>query len=71
VDGPEGSDSGGYELIEPVDQNAWQDFTPWRTGDKATERAVEDSAAPLPEKRFKWTEEQPATGQSDACGTTR
>jgi hypothetical protein len=57
---PEGSDGGGYDAIEPFDNNAWQDFTPWRPGDKSTrDRAVSNSAAPLPERGFRWTEEQP------------
>ncbi|HEX3785037.1 MAG TPA: hypothetical protein VHX38_35715 [Pseudonocardiaceae bacterium] len=69
---PEGSDNGGYHSIEPVDQAAWQDFTPWRPGDKATERAVRNSAAPLPEKRLKWTEEQPDSFDvGDRIGSTK
>lgn len=59
---PEGSDSGGYDAVEPFDNDAWQDFTPWRPGDKSTrERSVADSVSPLPERGFRWTEDQPDT----------
>jgi hypothetical protein len=56
---PEGSDHGGYDSVEPADQNAWQEFTPWRPGDKATDRPVRDPANPESDNRFKWTEKQP------------
>ena len=70
---PEGNDSGGYDAIEPADSTAWQEFTPWRPGDRSTrDRAVSDSAAPLPERRFRWTEEQPdAFDVGDRIGNTK
>src|SRR6266567_4328775 len=52
---PEGNDFGGYDSIpnEPDDQDAWQEFTPWRPGDKATDRATE---APSDTVREAWQE---------------
>jgi hypothetical protein len=57
---PEGND-GGYDSIEEPDSGAWEEFTPWRPGDKS----VSDRSAPAPEQQesggFKWTDEQPDT----------
>jgi hypothetical protein len=34
---PEGSDRGGYnDTGAPFDEDAWQEFTPWRSGDPST-----------------------------------
>jgi hypothetical protein len=70
---PEGSDNGGYDAIEPANNDAWQEFTPWRPGDKSTrDRAVTDSSGPLPERGFRWTEDQPdAFDVGDRIGNTR
>jgi hypothetical protein len=37
---PEGADYDRYSTApnEPYDRDAWQEFTPWRPGDKATDR---------------------------------
>src|SRR5438045_2814243 len=55
---PEGNDGGGYDSIEEPESRAWEEFTPWRPGDKP----ASDQPAPPPERResqgFKWTVEQ-------------
>jgi hypothetical protein len=59
---PEGAHDDRYGSIpnEPHDGDAWREFTPWRPGDKTTDRPT---AAPANTVRegFKWTEDQPAT----------
>lgn len=60
---PEGSDYDRYGSVpsEPYDRDAWQEFTPWRPGDrKATERPTAEPTDTVREG-FKWTEDQPAS----------
>jgi hypothetical protein len=55
---PEGSDSGGYDAIDPPDSEAWEQFTPWRPGDASTSRSADESSV-QERDGFKWTEDQP------------
>lgn len=57
---PEGNDSGGYDAVEPPDSRAWEEFTPWRPGDKSTERNPANEPPTRERQGFKWSEDQPA-----------
>lgn len=60
---PEGND-GGYGWIDDYDRHAWQEFTPWRPGDKATtdERPSESAGS--------WWTENPARSDHDQQAAT-
>lgn len=58
---PEGNDS-GTGWVEPYDADAWQDFTPWRPGDKTTREPAngsDTSSGVDQDGRRWWTESQP------------
>jgi hypothetical protein len=70
---PEGND-GEYGWIEPYDAEAWQEFTPWRPGDKSAsgQEGIQEAASGTDDGRRWWTEPQPDEfGVGDRVRSTR